>query len=856
MRLSHKGYIISKRYITISTYGVIAWSFFDLLMATRLGQTTFQSWAIFYTTLSLWLQLTIVCFAGALISFFLRMMRVSHPQHKFKTNIKYPSLRLTIVGVVVIWSCINRAAIGLAVSENAVSIPIYLAAFAMSAFCFNGWLEIRMSKSDRVDGNHSEGTLNLGDTAVESFDIKKWMIEEEPIFKETSDFFDRSIYVNRIYERLSKVDGKGCNHIALVGGYGSGKTSICRLLEERFKEKSFLFVYVDGWGRKDLSVTGQILELTIDKLSEVIDCSAFNSLPSHYTKALEGSNIKSIKVLTALLGHSSKPEKKLSELDSVLKAINYNVVIILEDFDRNPDSSVCNNQLPALLDRLRKLQKVSFILSIGPKSSTSGNLERVCSYREDLININPSNLILDLIGQLRKKAWEEGLYFSGTFDDEQRWVMSNRVSEAILNVDFFKFKALKEASRVITNPRDLKHIVRRTFEIWDKLKGEVLLEELFLVNTIRYVAPDFLELIKNSYKNVDENDIDYRNFVSSELRDNPNFISCLVEITKELLPDPEKRPVSHMDLSRPQSISSVSSTNYLDRILYEYIPENELRDQTVINSLIKWRINPDCILFEGCTMGDALNKIDNLAPKIIDFAPCLFGDELIDRIKQLFESALEHVEKSAQADIPYPGSGWTSKLLWFDSFFNVLKNDFKSDNTGFYLKQAESALQYSLRLAHSIQHKLLWSETDKKKFIEKFFLEIDTANKLLDRLDEDHVYTVVHYFNLIQAVSPEKLELFGCLIIEALRINPKMMLPFIAHVIVNSDPNEVMEQFQGITIDEKRMESLFGSKVHQLIVISSEVVNLGHLDQREQAYVYALQDYARERLEDKNVSLL
>jgi hypothetical protein len=60
------------------------------------------------------------------------------------------------------------------------------------------------------------------------------------------------------------------------------------------------------------------------------------------------------------------------------------LIIFLEDLDRNVSDDMIRDEMPALLDRLRHLKNISFVLAIGTEHQYSNVLVRICAHVESL----------------------------------------------------------------------------------------------------------------------------------------------------------------------------------------------------------------------------------------------------------------------------------------------------------------------------------------------------------------------------------------------------------------------------------------------------------------------------------------
>ena len=222
-----------------------------------------------------------------------------------------------------------------------------------------------------------------------------WIEYEKPIEKPNDDLFGFSIISERVAGLLRS---EKIQTIGIVGPYGCGKSSLINLIEtslmkpvrpqnnkiEKIFEGNILTCQVDGWGRLKDSIANQILAIAVRRISLEVDSLSIVTLPSGYQKALSGSKNVIAAIVSALLGSEKDPIDILKRIDDILKAINTRLVIILEDLDRNVSKDSIDKEMPSLLDRLKCLEQVSFILAIGTGQEYSDILVRICEHLETL----------------------------------------------------------------------------------------------------------------------------------------------------------------------------------------------------------------------------------------------------------------------------------------------------------------------------------------------------------------------------------------------------------------------------------------------------------------------------------------
>ncbi|MCK5347726.1 MAG: hypothetical protein KAR20_30165, partial [Candidatus Heimdallarchaeota archaeon] len=131
--------------------------------------------------------------------------------------------------------------------------------------------------------------------------LDTWLVDDQPITNQSENLFSEySVIAERMLSRLIKTpeSQSGCfPNIALIGPYGSGKTSICNLVEDVYYAKSkedstipkVLFCRFEAWQfiTPEAAVSNLLRTIT-DRICEDVDASELISIPQDYVQAIEG----------------------------------------------------------------------------------------------------------------------------------------------------------------------------------------------------------------------------------------------------------------------------------------------------------------------------------------------------------------------------------------------------------------------------------------------------------------------------------------------------------------------------------------------------------------------------------------
>ncbi len=332
----------------------------------------------------------------------------------------------------------------------------------------------------------------------------RWLMSECPLDEDEKDMLGREMYCERIARLFEPIDGdikRKANHIAIVGPFGIGKTSLWRSVENKLGEE-FVFVPVDGWGRSNNTAAAQIIDEMVAALSTYVDCAGIRSVPMDYSEVLAGADFQGASFLGKMLtlhNHQS-PDKLMLKIDAILQAIGKTMVVVLEDFDRNPNAENGINEIAGLLDRLRNFKTINFIVCLAP-GVKSHVLSRISTYREDLLSCDALELVKTTIELMFDYA-------------------STRADPILLDtkdIDVESFSATMNS--LIKTPRDAKYALRRSYTAWKSLAGEVNIYDLLAINVLRYSAPEAFDFVVRNFDSLRKGVVDIEKHVQDFKRD-------------------------------------------------------------------------------------------------------------------------------------------------------------------------------------------------------------------------------------------------------------------------------------------------------------------------------------------------
>lgn len=554
--------------------------------------------------------------------------------------------------------------------------------------------------------------------------LLQWIEEEKPIETPFQDRLNTKVIADRIAEVLSK---SPLITISVVGGYGTGKSSILKMVQnylrsneaEKKQNNSVILVDVCGWGLQKGTAAETILKQVVQGCSEHVDCFGLSNLPAQYAASIGALSVWS-KTLSNLLSISYNPMATLERMDSILLAINKKVIIFIEDLDRNWQDDEFWVEIISLLDRLKKLTRVSFVLAITDTTKIGDVINRISDHVEIIPKLSVGHFA-EIYGSFRDQCLQ-------AFDDIQlegeesryRRIITGNIKERNEVYRQMGVQTSDEADIIATlieNPRNLKHALRRTSKAWQSLHGEIEFDDLFIANSIRVSELGVFNFI---HENI--SDIRWLDRQGIKQEDQQKERTALKEKLANVTKSPSRNEAIEILLtflfpywkylltykySAIQGFSKIDPTDYWERMLREKLDDEEMSDQEVARSIISWKENNDDLpVYKNLRLAQAITEIIGLPDKLKQFGELMLNTEQIHKlVSQLFQIVFR--EKGLK-DEYYPGRNQLKKLMESIEF----KRDilFKENiPRPFYhftwlVEEVNNFLPYSLLIAARIYH--------------------------------------------------------------------------------------------------------------------------------------------------------
>jgi len=343
-----------------------------------------------------------------------------------------------------------------------------------------------------------------------------WIADDQPIEHESESLFaSHSGVARRIMKRLLSEYAETSYilpSVALIGPYGSGKTTICNLVEDIYcKDKKesdlpeMIFCRFEAWQFLSAeAAVRNLIEVTAGKIQELVDIAALWRIPEKYIEAIKYSGSWWTKLIGTLLGGSHNTQEIISDIGDTLLRLDVRLVIFVDDFDRIEEESFATQQAIAkALNQLQNLPNTQYVISVGPTTNTkktgnfgmcSWDLLKLTRFQELVPKVDPEEVI-KLTKQLRERALKNEDYYlpwSETKENEKDPLTWHpELAHLYSQIGF-----LGRLIRLVNTPRILKCTLRESNQAWEGgLKGEIDWHDLILANALKTAEPGVFEWI-------------------------------------------------------------------------------------------------------------------------------------------------------------------------------------------------------------------------------------------------------------------------------------------------------------------------------------------------------------------------
>lgn len=444
------------RYFDLFLYTLISWLIILFISSVYLSGETISKYVLYYNNLPMSLQYLTFFISGVLTKNILINCGDYNPQHeiynehayrasrasiseiglydltlKAKQTIYNPPIRLSIILFIIIATCSYDASFSLLFTPE---MFIYLGGILLPG----------------LSGSIVHNAPNANEKSI------PWYQDGGPINHLTQDRLNRKPIVQRLYDIVTSKNYNDMRGIALIGPFGTGKSSVISMMIGKLYEKklNYLVCKIDTWGAysSEEQIQKYFIEKIINCLNTITSTSSLSGLPSKYINSLKGAQSFWLDTLPLFDNHSS-PNNQLNRINDILCRLDCKILIVIEDVDRNANGEQIINQIAPLFDFLNSCERFRLIMSFGEKLNNPSIVNRIFRHLEfvsfDRISIYSS--IKESFDNLTKEAKNNYVgEYQFFFEDNDDYINSVREN-------LFEY---------IETPRDLKIILVQVEHDW------------------------------------------------------------------------------------------------------------------------------------------------------------------------------------------------------------------------------------------------------------------------------------------------------------------------------------------------------------------------------------------------------
>lgn len=747
----------------------------------------------------------------------------------------------------------------------------------------------------RLIRNESE---NIKQIIEDPDQLISWIHKEEPIENPFDDLFDMKIFARRITHILINIPIKT---IGLVGPYGCGKSSILKMVDhyidnpKNFFNDSHIYksqdkghypleyiitCWVSGWGFREGTAAEHILQQAIKKLGKYTDCLSVTNLPGMYKKAIGDSGNILARIISSLLCGWQSPHDILDKLDSLLGRINRRMVIFLEDIDRNRRSDVFFNEITALLDGLKGLQNLTFVLAIGEEHKGQEVMIKTAEHLETIPSVDRKSVVkmCEIFRDRCSSFLGEKIKLISDEDKDKRMGIGRLDAITSMAKVHKEMQApIDYIAMLLNNPRVAKNALRRTYQTWEKLSGEIDFDDLFIANVLRTSAPEIFMFInqniaafqylasgsEHAQKESNKNEED----LSKGLEECSKGAEWNFEAANELVncifpgwyePGPFRYTELRESSRNYQYVENSRPTDYWARIMREELSVDEVSDQEILIALNEWNKDRQKKAFRNMNMQEALLSSKEVLNKVQQFKKFIEPETLRALAQEQFQITLAEKKNKASRENCPAISEWF--LLTPDEL--VLNTE---DWHNWLFEQIKTSLPVSLRYANDLYH--FWLDSKRystlklrSKIIEEAKQIYGTNPEVLIEAIDPNCSSVTHFARELsdenlggQGFTPEEWQWLGDVLFKAVKINQQIIIPQIVILIGNfeshRDPRS--EQIYKYELQTDIAKGIFGNNFKQLMHLLTEDIDLSIYADDIKNYVQLCQNCAKKWIADQ-----
>jgi len=514
-----------------------------------------------------------------------------------------------------------------------------------------------------------------------------------------------------------------------------------------------------------------------------------------------------------------------------LRAVGHNVVVVIEDVDRNGRGFDLSD-IQALLARFREVTGVSFVLSISNEQQV--DFARLCEF-VDVIPTLDEEQVLKVVHRVRTMCLDR---FDDLLPDSLEPLTSDDDRYKISSSLFGDFRLWQLAlAKLIATPRALKFTLRRVVAAWEHLHGEVNIDFLIMSCALRAAAsPSFSFLVENYIRIRTANETRQSQYSLESEREKPaqelkaDWEKLLTSerfdlrnsgvLMQHLLP--ESRVIiasnTHPETKR-QGLSGSRGPVYARRLFSETLGPSETRDQSIL-ALMKAADDTAGL----AALASAIAESKEASAAFEHFVDIFQDFQLLPLLSEVYSVIRRRQGRRYNRD-DNPG--------FFAPWRIMDRHNLPTGFEDWLIAELQKCVPGSLKLMHDIYY--FWLGTEKHTREQRLRPREAVLNrmrtqftslpveKFIESFDPAFPYTLFHLIFTSDYETPQNVPYnslndwawIGPILLKAVEISPEEMMPQVL-ILLNADERRGGEQLK-YSFDGARLQSFFGDRSDEFL---------------------------------------
>ncbi len=435
--------------------------------------------------------------------------------------------------------------------------------------------------------------------------IEQWIATERPAESDEPDLFRH----RPIAARIARAVGSEGRSVALLGGFGTGKSTILNAVRAELERKVPLTIFAqfDVWAiPHPEDVPRLALNRIVTAVDDFADTIELRGLPLSYQRLAAAEPTG---VLSKVLGIQSANDsiEEVARLMPILQALDARVVLIIEDAERAGEGFETRH-LERLLWTLRRFNRITFIVAAEPQH-TRIDFSKLCDIIELVPTLTPAKALA--VVNIAYTHWATQ-FSSIDIDPHPSRRNEDKLELRAANIggvmDYFsktgKGTALDALVSLLVTPRALKHVLRQVDRTWRSLHGEAELDDIIIISALRHGAQpvyDFLVEDIDPARHKPDDMLPRTKTVRADwdrvIAEMPNGAAAQ-KLVNLLGIEQLTEGIAFNVADAPQGVHVSEPVDYFRRITGEELSPGELRDQEVLRDIDGWNSGKSNVLID------------------------------------------------------------------------------------------------------------------------------------------------------------------------------------------------------------------------------------------------------------------